>query len=150
MVKEFDIRLISELSQGARQSSAELARKLNFSETTVRRRILRLEKDGILSFKVTVDPTKLGYTITAIVAIEVELGKIDEVSDALASHPNVRYVCLCTGDHDIFVGVWFHSSGELTDFVKNYLARIHGLRKSETFIILDVKKDEVGWLGSPR
>ena len=62
MVKEFDSRLISELSQGARQSSAELARKLNVSETTVRRRILRLEKDGILSFKVTVDPTKLGYT----------------------------------------------------------------------------------------
>jgi len=37
---------------------------------------------------------------------------------------------------------------ELTDFIKNYLAKIHGLRKSETFIILDVKKDEVGWPGA--
>ena len=148
MVSEFDARLIDELSQDARQSSAEIARKLNVSETTVRRRIERLEKDGIVKFKVTVDPAKLGYSITAIVAIEVELGKIDEGSDALASHPNVRYVCLCTGNHDIFVGAWFRSSKELTDFIKNYLAKIHGLRKSETFIILDVKKDEVGWPGA--
>jgi Lrp/AsnC family transcriptional regulator for asnA, asnC and gidA len=148
MVNDFNTRLIAELSQDARQSSAELARKLNVSETTVRRRIERLEKDGIVKFKITVDPAKLGYNITAIVAIEVELGKIDGVSDALASHPNVRYVCLCTGNHDIFVGAWFRSSMELTDFIKNYLAKIHGLRKSETFIILDVKKDEVGWPGA--
>ena len=147
MVNDFNSRLITELSQNARQSSAELARKLDVSETTIRRRIDRLEKDGVIKFKITTDPSKLGYTITSIVAIEVELGKIDEVSDALASHPNVRYVCLCTGNHDIFAGAWFRSSAELTDFVKNFLAKIHGLRKSETFIILDVKKDEVGWPG---
>jgi len=149
-MNELDQRLIAELSQDARQSSAELARKLGVSETTIRRRIERLEKDSILQFKVTVDPAKLGYSITALVAIEVELGCIDEVSESLANCPNVRYVCLCTGNHDIFFGAWFHSSAELTSFVKNYLAKIHGLRKSETFIILDVKKDEVGWLGSPR
>jgi len=151
MVNDFDSRLITELSKNARRSSAELARQLGVSETTIRRRIDRLEKDGVIKFKITTDPSKIGYTITSIVAIEVELGKIDEVSDALASHSNVRYVCLCTGNHDIFVGAWFRSSAELTDFVKNYLAKIHGLRKSETFIILDVKKDEVGWpgVGSP-
>ncbi len=150
MISELDERLIIELSKAARQSSAELARKLNVSETTIRRRIQHLEKTGVVSFKATIDPAKLGYSITAIIAIEVELGKIDEVSDALASHPSVRYVCLCTGSHDIFVGTWFHSSADLTEFVKNYLAKIHGLRKSETFIILDVKKDEVGWLGTPK
>ncbi len=51
-------------------------------------------------------------------------------------------------NHDLFIGAWFHSSGELTQFVKNYLAGVPGIRKSETFVILDVKKDEVGWLRS--
>jgi len=62
--------------------------------------------------------------------------------------PNVRYVSLCTGNHDIFIGAWLHSSGELTKFVKDYLANVPGIRKSETFVILDVKKDEIGWLQS--
>ena len=60
----------------------------------------------------------------------------------------MRYVSLCTGNHDIFIGTWFHSSVELTQFVKDYLAKVPGIRKSETFVILDVRKDEVGWLHS--
>ncbi len=145
---ELDRRLIAELAKDARQSSAELSRKLKVSETTVRRRIQHLEKEGIITFTATLNPSKLGYSIIAIIALEVELGKIDKVSESLASCPNVRYVSLCTGNHDLFIGTWFHSSSELTKFVKDYLAGVPGIRKSETFVILDVKKDEVGWLRS--
>ena len=148
VMDELDLRLISELTKDARQSSAELSRKLNVSETTIRRRIQHLEAQGIITFTAILNPAKLGYSIVAIIALEVELGKIDEVAGSLASCPNVRYVSLCTGNHDLFIGTWFHSSGELTQFVKDYLAGVPGIRKSETFVILDVKKDEVGWLRS--
>ena len=147
-MNELDDQLIAEVTKDARQNSAQLSRKLGVSDTTVRRRIHHLEKNGILSFKAVVDPAKLGYSIVAIVALEVDLDRIDEVSESLACCPNVRYLSLCTGNHDIFVGIWFRSSSELTQFVKNYLAKIHGIRKSETFVVLGVKKNEVGWLGS--
>ena len=143
---KLDLGLIDELTKDARQSSAELSRKLKVSETTIRRRIQHLEAQDIVTFTAIVNPSKLGYSIIAIIALEVELGKIDEVSTALARCPNVRYVSLCTGNHDLFIGTWFHSSSELTQFVKDYLAGVSGIRKSETFVILDVKKDEVGWL----
>ena len=145
---ELDRRLIAELAKDARQSSSELSRKLDVSETTVRRRIQHLEDHGVITFTVILDPAKLGYNIIAIVALEVDLGSIDKVSESLALCPNVRYISLCTGNHDLFLGAWFHSSGELTKFVKDYLANIPGIRKSETFVILDVRKDEVGWLRS--
>ena len=148
IMDELDHRLVAELAQEARRSSAELARKLNVSETTIRRRIQHLEESGVIAFSAILNPAKLGYTIIAIIALEVDLGRIDEISESLASCPNVRYVSLCTGNHDIFIGTWFKSSSELTQFVKDYLARVPGIRKSETFIILDVKKDEVGWLQS--
>ncbi len=147
-VDELDRSIIAELARDSRQSSAELSRKLNVSETTVRRRIQHLEKEGIITFTAILDPSKLGYSIIAIIALEVELGQIDKISESLAGCPNVRYVSLCTGNHDIFIGTWFHSSNELTQFVKDYLAGVPGIRKSETFVILDVKKDEVGWLRS--
>ncbi len=145
---DLDLRLIGELTKDARQSSAELSRKLNVSETTIRRRIQHLEEQDIITFTAIVNPSKLGYNIIAIIALEVELGQIDKISESLANCPNVRYVSLCTGNHDLFIGTWFHSSSELTQFVKDYLAGVPGIRKSETFLILDVKKDEVGWLRS--
>lgn len=145
---ELDRRLITELTKDARQSSAELSRKLGVSETTVRRRIQHLEKQGIITFTAILNPSKLGYSIIAIIALEVDLGSIDKISESLSLAPNVRYVSLCTGNHDIFIGTWFHSSRELTEFVKDYLAKVPGIRKSETFVILDVKKDEIGWLRS--
>ena len=145
---ELDHRLIAELAKDARQSSVELSRKLGVSQTTVRRRIQHLQEHGIITFAAIPDPVKLGYSIIAIIALEVDLGSIDAVSASLAICPNVRYVSLCTGNHDIFIGAWFHSSGELMQFVKDHLAKIPGIRKSETFVILDVRKDEVGWLRS--
>ena len=145
---DLDLRLIGELTKDARQSSAELSRKLNVSETTIRRRIQHLEEQDIITFTAILNPSKLGYNIMAIIALEVELGQIDKISESLANCPNVRYVSLCTGNHDLFIGTWFHSSSELTQFVKDYLAGVPGIRKSETFLILDVKKDEVGWLRS--
>jgi len=146
VMDELDHNLITELAKNGRQSSAELSRKLGISETTVRRRIQHLEEQGIITFSIILDPVKLGYHIMAIIALEVDLSSIDKISESLSLCPNVRYVSLCTGNHDIFVGAWFHSSGELTKFVKDYLALVPGIRKSETFVILDVKKDDVGWL----
>ncbi len=145
---EMDNRLILELGKDARQSSAELSAKLGVSETTVRRRIRHLEELGIITFAVVPDPAKLGYNIIALIALEVDLNRLDAVSESLAQCPNVRHVALCTGNHDIFIGVWFHTSAELTQFVKDYLARIPGIRKSETYVVLDVRKDEIGWLRS--
>ena len=145
---EMDNRLILELGKDARQSSAELSAKLGVSETTVRRRIRHLEGLGIITFAVVPDPAKLGYNIIALIALEVDLNRLDAVSESLAQCPNVRHVALCTGNHDIFIGAWFHTSAELTQFVKDYLARIPGIRKSETYVVLDVRKDEIGWLRS--
>jgi Lrp/AsnC family transcriptional regulator for asnA, asnC and gidA len=146
MIDDLDKRIIAELARDARQTSAILSRKLGVSDTTVRRRINHLQECGIVASTVVPNAAKLGYRIMAIIALQVDLGNIDEIERCLAEYPNVRYVADCTGSHDIFVGAWFHSSHELARFVKDRLASMVGIRKSETFVILDVKKDEVGWL----
>jgi Lrp/AsnC family transcriptional regulator for asnA, asnC and gidA len=143
---EVDRRLVVELTRKARQSSAELSARIGVSDTTVRRRVRQLEDRRIITFAAIPDPLQLGYNLTAIVALEVDLNKIDEVVKSLATCENVRYVSLCTGNHDVFVGAWFRSSAELKQFVKDYIGDLPGIRKTETFIVLDVIKEEVGWL----
>ncbi len=146
VIDELDQRLIRELALNSRQASAELSRKLGVSDTTVRRRIERLQERKIITCTVVPDAAQLGYTVIAIIALQVDLGSIDEVAQSLVDCPNVHYVADCTGSHDMFIGAWFHSSRELRDFVKDRLAKMPGIRKSETFVMLDVKKNEVGWL----
>jgi len=143
---ELDRQLMLELAKDARQSSAELSSKLEVSQTTIRRRIRQLQKRHIVTFTAVPDPAKLGYILAAIIALEVDLNKIDEVTKSLATFENVRYVSLCTGNHDIFVGAWFRSAQELKQFVKDYIGDLPGIRKTETFVVLDVIKEELGWL----
>lgn len=146
MVDDLDRRLIAELSRDARQTSAQLSRKLGVSDTTVRRRLLRLQRDGTIITTVIPDAAKLGYSIVALIALQVELGSIDDIGQSLVGHPNIRYVADCTGSHDVLIGAWFHSPHELSRFVKDHLAQMPGIRRSETFLVLEVKKNEAGWL----
>ncbi len=146
MLDDLDRKLISELARDARVSSAELSRKFGANATTIRRRIAKLKRQGVISTTIVPDASKLGYTIVAIIALQVELAYLDEVAQRLAEFPNVHYVAYCTGSYDMFVGAWFTSAHDLTAFVKDHLAKIPGLKRSETFMVVDVKRNDFGWL----
>ena len=148
MVDELDKRLIAELARDARQASTELSRKLGVSDTTIRHRIYSLQKRRIITTTIVPDAFKLGYSVIALIALQVDLGSIDSIAEALSDHPSVHYIAECTGSHDMLIGVWLHSTQELTQFVKGLLSKLPGIRKSETFLILNVHKDGVGWLQS--
>ena len=148
MVDDLDKRLIAELAKDTRLASTKLSRKLGVSDTTIRHRIYRLQKQQIITTTIALNAAKLGYSIIALIALQVDLGSIDITARALSEHPNVHYIAECTGIHDMFVGVWLHSPHEMTQFVKGFLAKLSGVRKSETFIILNVRKDDVNWLQS--
>jgi len=143
---EIDIRLIEELAENARRPSVEIAKRLGISDATARRRISRLIEKGTIQPTIKIKASELGYNFIAIIALEVDMGSIYEVEELLMGYENVRYVADCTGAYDVFIGAWFHSSHEMAEFFKDKLAKVPAIRKSETFVILDVKKDEIGWL----
>ena len=140
---KLDNRLILELAADARQSNVELSHKLGVSEKTVRRRIDFLVEKGIISWAIIPDPTKLGYKVRVFIWLEAELSRFDMIVESLSNCPNVDFVALCTGPFDILFGAWFTSSERMADFIKNYLSRIPGVRKSQTYIALDVKVGKI-------
>ena len=149
MIDDLDKRLIAELARDARQTSSKLSQKLGVSDTTVRHRINRLQKQQIISNSTIVpNAAKLGYSVIVLIALQVALGSLDTAAQELSNHPNVHYVAECTGVHDIFIGVWLESTQQLTQFVKEFIAKLPGIKSSETFMILNVTKNDVGWLQS--
>jgi len=138
-----DNRLIGELANDARQSNIDLSHKLGVSEKTVRRRIARLVEQGVINWSVIPDPAKLGYSVRAFILLEVEAPHVDDITQALASCNNVDFVALCTGPFDILFGAWFASSASMAKFLKDYLPKIAGVRKSQTHVALQVTTGKI-------
>jgi DNA-binding Lrp family transcriptional regulator len=66
-MKDFELRLVSELVRNCRRSDRELARVLHVSQPAVTRVRAKLEKQGLVEYSASPNLAKLGYTIMAIV-----------------------------------------------------------------------------------
>ncbi len=145
-LNDLDRRVILLLQQDGRASNTALSKRLGVSESTVRRRIGQLIRNGVISVIAVPEPSALDYKAEALIGLEVQLGSLDSVTQELASMPEVQYVASCTGRYDVFIWVILKSQDELVDFLKNKLAPISGIRRSETFVNLEVTKRAFGWL----
>ncbi len=68
IIGQMDEQLVHLLQQDARQTSEVLAKKLNVSTTTVRRRMRKLIQSGFLRITAVVDPSKVGFSLPAATA----------------------------------------------------------------------------------
>ena len=141
---DLDRKLIELLQINGRASNASIARDVGVSEGTVRRRLRRLIQDGTVRVVGVPDPQKMGLNTVALVGIQADLDKIDAVAASLAQLPEVQYVSLTTGSYDIFIWVAMSSSEELGNFLRQKVGHTEGIRRTETFVHLDIVKKGYG------
>ena len=144
-----DIEIIFGLQQDGRRSNAELAHELGVSEATIRRRIERLRQEQVIQITAVPDPYKTGYNTVAHVGLQVQMGKLYAVAEALAAKPCVHYVGLTTGRYDILFWVALRSPVELAKFLTEDLPQIDGIVRTETMVNLKMFKRSFGWLCRP-
>ena len=137
---ELDRKIIGILQLDGRASNAKIARQLGVSEGTIRRRLKRLIQDEAIQILAIPEPSKLGYTTEAVVALQVDPGKLEAVAEELAKAPETLYVSVTTGALDIFAWVAVSSPEKLHTFLLSTIGNIPGVRRSETFVSLSVKK----------
>ena len=135
-----DKQLIRLLEEDARQSSESLGKSLHASDATVRRRIRKLIKDGILRIVAVVDANKAGFPLTTIIALNIAHENLEGALQMLANRREVAGLSTTTGRFDILITAVFRSTEELTKFVQVEIAKLEGLHRSETFICLDMRK----------
>ena len=83
-MKDFEIRLVSELMKNSRRSDRQIAKELRVSQPTVSRTIARLEKEGVLrEYTAIPDFRRLGYNLVAITFgnVKEELKKNDKLDN---------------------------------------------------------------------
>lgn len=137
---ELDRKIVGILQLDGRASNAKMARKVGVSEGTVRRRLKRLIVDEGIQVLALPEPSKLGFSTEAIVGVQVDPGKIEDVATALAKSPEALNVSVTTGAFDLFAWVALASPEDLHSFLLRTVGSIPGVRHSETFVTMSVKK----------
>lgn len=135
-----DARIIRTLNKDPRSSVAKIAAQLRMPHSTVRHRLNRLVRLGVVEFTVVPNPLLLGYQIWAIVEIQAELAKIRSIAQQLAAKPEVYFVGITTGGYDILAGAVFRSNEELLEFITGSLSQIPGIIRTSTSSVLEVVK----------
>lgn len=139
---DLDIAIVSHLQENGSLTNAGIAERENVpvSEETVRRRIKRLVREGLIRIVAVPDPTKLGYESEVLIGVQVEADKVGDVADALTDIPEITWVTVSTGAYDVFAWATLKTSSELSSLLLTKVGVIPGVRKTETFINLDIRK----------
>ncbi|HBY92747.1 MAG TPA: hypothetical protein DEP84_02095 [Chloroflexi bacterium] len=143
---ELDVQILMCLQADSRQSNLEIARQVDASESTVRRRIDRLIDAGVIEMAAILDPTKVGYQLEVLLLLIVDKDKVDSIANQLAAFPQVNYVCVMTGEFDILAQAWFRSNARFLDFIRDGIGAIEGIRESRSSIVLHAAKRTNYWV----
>jgi Lrp/AsnC family leucine-responsive transcriptional regulator len=98
-----NVELLRFLQKKPRASITELARHVGMSSPAVKERILRIEESGILqSYRVELNPKKLGYSVMAFVRIRPLPGHSSKIGEVARSMPQITECHRVTGE-DCFI-----------------------------------------------
>ena len=140
MLDDINGQIIDILREDGRSSNASIARRLGVSEGTIRRRLNMLINSGIVKVNVILNSAKMGLSTEAIIGIQVDPDKVEMVGESLSKLNEIEWVSITTGSFDMFVWVTVQSAEQLGYFLRNEVATIPGVRKTETFMNLFKKK----------
>ena len=134
-----DQQLLSVLRENARASTAEIARRLQLSRTTVQSRIERLERDGVIAgYTVRVaDEAERGH-LRAHIMITVLPRRMASVAEALRGMPEVRTLHSVSGPFDL-VALGVVPGVEEMDELTDRIGAIDGVERTTSSIILSAK-----------
>jgi DNA-binding Lrp family transcriptional regulator len=134
---EIDRKIVALLRQNARRSFQDIGGKVALSAPAVKRRVDRLEADGVIrSYAAVVDPAAMGWHTHAVVALYCE-GRMSggEVRAAVERHPEVEAAFTVAGEASAIL----HVRAADTTHLEQALERIRdtpGVRRTHTQVVL--------------
>jgi DNA-binding Lrp family transcriptional regulator len=138
---QIDEQLISALRENARVSTADLARLVGRSRTSVQSRIDRLEKQGVIvGYGVKLAPEHAQGAVRAHVLIKVGAKESRAVTTALRAIAQVRVLHSVSGEVDLIAVAVAGSVAEM-DQVIDRIGGLDGVERTTSSIILSTKFD---------
>jgi DNA-binding Lrp family transcriptional regulator len=134
-----DRALLALLRENARASTAELARRLSLSRTTVQSRLQRLERQrAVVGYTVVVPDEAEAALVRAHVLITLAPKRSAAIETALRRIPEVRVLHSVSGPFDLIAVVAAASIGEL-DALIDRIGALDGVERTTSAIVLSTR-----------
>ena len=145
IIDEIDWKIISLLQVDGRRANVEIAHQVGVAEGTVRNRIDRLRREGVIKIYAAVKPEKIGFQVGVIIGVYAQWDKVADIAKRLANMPEVRTVTSTLGPYNLIAEALFPSNSELRPFFTRDIAAIPGIEQVGTFQVLESIKDACDW-----
>jgi Lrp/AsnC family transcriptional regulator len=138
-----DRKILAILQEDASLSVAEIAGRVNLSQTPCWRRIQRMEASGVIQRRVAIlDPEKVGCGIGVFLAIETadhSQSGLDQFAVAVRAMPEVMEVHRMAGDIDYLLRIAVPDMPAYDAFYKRLIAAVPVRRVTSRFSIERIK-----------
>lgn len=138
-----DRKILAILQGDASLPVAEIAARVNLSQTPCWRRIQKLEREGVIARRVAlIDPDAIGLGLSVFVEIEAADHSpkwLARFAEAVAALPEVMEVYRMAGDVDYLLRVAVGSMADYDDFYRRLIAAIPCQNVTSRFAMERVK-----------
>ncbi len=137
-VDEVDRRILTLLLEDARRSYADLGKRVGLTAPSVHARVKKLEDRGVIrGYSALLDPAKLGFGITAIVALRQAPGPYwEKLERAFAEMPEIEACHSVTGDDSYLLQVRVTDPRALEDLLR-VINCLEGVGGTRTVLVLN-------------
>lgn len=133
-IDEINIAIIRHLQDG-RKSYSKIAAKLGITENTIRTRVRRMEKEGVLQITGLIDSEKIPHHRLVIVGIKLNTMNLVKKGEEFSRLQGVVSVGVVTGRFDLMVTVLLKEGFGLLEFYTDEVSRLKDVRSVETFVV---------------
>jgi len=137
-ISDFDI--IEILLKNSRRSFVDIAKELNVTETAIRKRVRRMENQGIIErYSIDINPKKLGYGMRVLLGLDTTAQTYISTIQKLKKMDESLRIYSSSGDHDLLIEIWMKDDEELNKFIKK-IENIRGIKEICPAIIKEIIK----------
>lgn len=117
-VDDIDAQIIKILNLDGKTPNTEIAKKLNLSETAIRKRIKKLLDDEVIQIVAVINQEKQGYIIGGNIKLKADIKKTDLVINSLKGLDGIWYIAQLTGAYDFDIEFRVKSNEELRELIQ--------------------------------
>jgi len=142
---DLDKAIIRCLQLDGRRPYAQIGRELKVPEATVRQRAERLISRRVVQIVGVTDPLAMGFQQPALIGLKVDANRLEEIAQKIAALDEVTYLVVTAGRFDLMCEVVCEDNDHLLGVLTEDLAKIRGIRSTETLVELRFVKESYQW-----
>jgi Lrp/AsnC family transcriptional regulator for asnA, asnC and gidA len=131
---EISLQIIKHLRDG-RKSFGEIGKNLSITTNTVRARVKKLMKKGVLETIGSIDPEKIDNHFLVIVGVRLKTMRLVDKGEEFSKLKGVISVAVVTGRFDLILTVLLNNKFGLHEFYTQEVSKIEDVMSTETFVV---------------